>query len=242
MPQIEDISESVDIEGSPPVEGYRALSVSAMVALVLGLFSGIAVFSPLLGIVPLVAMTIGGYSLWRISANSDRLSGRWMALAPFVLGPLFLGWGLSREFSRRERLFGYSREFAEDCFEIMNRKEAYLAHQLKVSGQKRLDMNLNMEIAYKRNEPAGNELKLYLEGSPVKEILEAAPNVKFQFEEFCHHRHEGFIDTLTLQYTYVTPTSSKTRFWIVVQRTYDIYENRIDWQVMNISLQKPHGG
>lgn len=241
MPQIEAFSETAEIDGLPPVEGYRSISVIAMGALGLGLLSGIAVFSPLLGIVPLIAMSLGGYALWQISANSDRLSGRWMALAPFILAPLFLGWGLSREFYRRERLFTLAREFADDSLDILNRKESYLAHQLKIPKKQRLDLNVNMEVAYKNNETATSDLKMFRENSPTKEILEAAPNVQFHFEEYGRHIQTGFTDTVSLQYTYQTPLASKTRFWITVQRTFDAYTDWPDWQIMEISLQKPRG-
>ena len=89
-------------DGPLPIQEYRAVSVWAMAALGLGLLSGISVFSPLLGIVPLVALVIGGYALRQV--NREGLAGRWMAVAPLVLAPLFLGWGCSREFSRREIL------------------------------------------------------------------------------------------------------------------------------------------
>jgi len=123
MPQIEALPETVDIDGVPPVEGYRALSLWAMAALALGLLSGIAVFSPLLGIFPLAAIGVAGYALWRISVYSDRLAGRWMAIVPLILAPFFLGWGLSRDFSRREVLYGLAREFADDWLSLLKRTQ-----------------------------------------------------------------------------------------------------------------------
>ena len=239
MPPIEALPEPAEIDGLPPIEGYRAISILAMVALGLGLLSGIAVFSPLLAIVPLVAMAIRGASLWSISANSERLSGRWMAIVPFILGPLFLGWGLSREFSRRESLYDHAREFADDWLAILNRKETYLAHQLKVPSKQRMDLNLNMEVAYKGNEMATNEHRMFLVNSPVKEIVAAAPNNQFQFEEFFSHKHSGFLDTITMQYVLETPHSGKTRFWISVQRSFSIYADKSDWQLVDVSTNRP---
>ena len=242
MPQIEALSESVEIDELPPVEGYRALSLWAMAALALGLLSGIAVFSPILGIFSLAAIGVACYALWRISVNSDRLSGRWMAIVPLILAPFFLGWGVSRDFSRREVLYGHAREFADDWVSILSRKEKYLAHQLKVSSTQRLDLYLNMEVAYQANEAATNDFKTFVDNSPVREILAAAPDIHFHFVEFISHKRSGFNDTIVMQYVYETGSSGKTPVWITAQRTFSIYTGRSNWQIMGITTQKPFGG
>ncbi|MFN0019750.1 MAG: hypothetical protein ACKVP0_15955 [Pirellulaceae bacterium] len=241
MPQIEALSESVDIDGVPPVEGYRALSLWAMAALALGLLSGIAVFSPLLGIFPLAAIGVASYALWRINVYSDRLAGRWMAIIPLFLAPFFLGWGLSRDFSRREVLYGHAREFADDWVSLLSRKEKYLAHQLKVSSTQRIDLYLNMEVAYQGNEAATSDFKMFVEGSPIREILAAAPDVHFHFVDFHSHKRSGFTDTIVMRYSYDTASSTKTQVWITAQRKYSIYTGRSNWQIMEISTQRPYG-
>lgn len=241
MSQIEALPESAAIDGPLPVPEYRAISLWAMLALVLGLLSPVAVLSPILGIVPLVAIAIGCYALRRIHVNSDRLSGRWLAVAPLILAPLFLGWGFSREFSRRERFFTHAREFADDWLSILNRNEPYFAHQLWVQKKHRLDPHMNFEVAYQADESATNQFKMFMGTSPAKEILAAAPNAKFQFEEFLRHRQSGLTDVVTLQYTYDTPTAGKARFWITVKRDFSNYTGRADWQITDFSVQKPRG-
>jgi hypothetical protein len=240
MSQIEALSEPTEIDGPLPVEDYRAISPLAITALGLGLLSVIAIFSPLLGFIPLAAMALGCYALRQISVDSERLSGRWMAVASLVLAPLFLGWGMSREFSRREQVYRHAREFADDWLGILNRKETYLAHQLKVPSKKRLDLHLNLEVAYQANETTTMDLNGFLGVSPVKEILAAAPNVRFQFEEFSYHNHSGLTDIVVMQYIYETPSSGKKRFWITAERTYSNYTGRSDWRISETSIYKPH--
>ena len=240
MSQIEALSQPTEIDGQPPVEGYRGISLLAMTALGLGLLSGVVVFSPLLGFIPLAAMAIGGFAIRQISVDSERLSGRWMAVAPFLLAPLFLGWGISREISRREEVYACAREFADDWLDLLNRKETFLAHQLKVPSKQRLDLHLNMEVAYQTNETATSELKTFLESSPTKEILAAAPKARFHFEEFTSHQHHGFTDVVSMQYTYEGPATPKIRFWITTRRTYSNYTGRSDWEITNIARYKSH--
>ena len=228
-------------DGPLPIQEYRAVSVWAMAALGLGLLSGISVFSPLLGIVPLVALVIGGYALRQV--NREGLAGRWMAVAPLVLAPLFLGWGCSREFSRREIFVAHAREFADDCLSILNRNEPYFAHQMMIDKKQRLDPHMNFEVAYQGNERATEEYQRFIANSPFKDILLAAPHVKFQFEDHLLHKHyDDLTDVVTLQYTYQTPGAGKERFWITVRRTYSNYTGQADWRLSDASVTKPREG
>lgn len=234
--------ESETIEGPMPIKEYRALSVLAMIAMGLGLLSGISAFAPVLCIFGIVAMAFGGFALWHIHANSDRLAGRWMAAVPLVLAPLFMGWGFSREFSRREIFFRHAREFGDDFLAILNRNEPYIAHQLKVDKKHRLDPHMNFQVAYQGDEMATKEFDRFIGNSPSKEIMAAAPKVKFQFEEFTRYRHAGLTDGVSLQYTYEIPGEGKTRFWMSLKREYSNYIGRADWQLTDITLVKPRGG
>jgi hypothetical protein len=241
MSQAETLPKEETIEGPMPIKEYRALSVLAMVALALGVLSAVAVFAPILSIFALVAVAVGSYSLWHIHVNSDRLSGRWMAIAPLILAPLFLGWGFSREFSRRALFVTHAREFTDDFLTILNQNEPYFAHQLKVEKKNRLDPHMNFEVAYQGDEVATGEYQRFVGSSPSKEIMAAAPNVKFQYEGYVRHRHAGLTDGVSVQYTYETPTSGKTRFWVTVKREFSNYTGKADWQVIDVSIVKPRG-
>ena len=79
-------------------------------------------------------------------------------------------------------------------------------------------------------------MKMFLDSSPSKEIMAAAPDVKFHFEDFVTHRHAGLTDVATLQYTYESPRSEKTRFWINLRRDFNNYTGRADWQVIDVTV------
>src|SRR6185436_9109959 len=207
MSQTEALPKAETIEGPMPIKEYRALSVLAMLALALGLLSGVAVFAPILSAFALVALAVGSYALWHIHVNSDRLSGRWMAVAPLILAPLFLGWGFSREFSRRELFVGHAREFTDDFLTILNSNEPYFAHQLKVEKKHRLDPHMKFDAAYQGDVVGTGE-----------------------YERCGRHRHAGLTDGVAVQYTYETPTSGKPRFWSTVKREFSNYTGRADWQ------------
>jgi len=76
------------------VPGYRPVSVLAVVALIAGILSATAVFSPALLLVPLIASALSVVALKDVSARGDgddraeggdRKTGRWWALAGLAL-------------------------------------------------------------------------------------------------------------------------------------------------------------
>lgn len=239
MSQTEVLPDTAAFDGPQPMKEYRAVSVWAMAALGLGLLSGLSVISPVLGIVPLVALVIGALALRQV--NKEGLAGRWMALVPLVLAPLFLGWGCSREFSRREIFVGHAREFTDDCLSILNRNEPYFAHQMMLDKKERLDPHMNFQVAYQKNERATEDFQRFTGTSPFKDIMAAAPHVKFQYEDYLNHKHHDLSDVVTLQYTYEIPGEEKRRFWITVRRTFSIYTGRADWRMADSSMTKPRG-
>lgn len=86
-----DLTEAAD--GSDVVPGYRPVSVIAVFALLAGILSGVAVFSPALLVIPLIASALSVLALGDVSARGDgdagvggdRKTGRWWALAGLAL-------------------------------------------------------------------------------------------------------------------------------------------------------------
>jgi hypothetical protein len=87
-----DLPDAAD--GTDVVPGYRPVSVLAVVALIAGILSATAVFSPALLLVPLIASALSVLALKDVSASGDgddraeggdRKTGRWWALAGLAL-------------------------------------------------------------------------------------------------------------------------------------------------------------
>lgn len=87
-----DLPDAAD--GSDVVPGYRPVSVLAVIALLAGILSGVAVFAPALLVVPLIASALAVVALRDVSPRGDgderaeggdRKAGRWWALAGLAL-------------------------------------------------------------------------------------------------------------------------------------------------------------
>ena len=93
-----DLSDAAD--GSDVVPGYRPVSVLAVFALLAGMLSATAVFSPALLLVPLIASALSVVALKDVSPRGDgdergevedRKTGRWWALAGLAMA---VGFGM----------------------------------------------------------------------------------------------------------------------------------------------------
>src|SRR5690606_36495557 len=112
---------SIDVHSAPLtddreyLESYRALSSSAVASSVLG-FLGIAnllsyEYGVALGILPLLALMLGGRAFWVIHRYPEEFTGKWFALAGMAMGALFLtvGWGTAGYVYATEVPEGYTR-------------------------------------------------------------------------------------------------------------------------------------
>src|SRR6476646_8224154 len=65
--------------------GYRTLSVLAIIGLVIGIISWVALFHPLLIVVPLVGIGVSILALRQISTNPSVIAGHGVALVGLAL-------------------------------------------------------------------------------------------------------------------------------------------------------------
>ena len=110
-------------------DGYRRLSRLAIWSIPLGFASALALISPLLWFVPVVAVVFALGGLWAIS-RADDTTGRRLALVGLATAVLFGTWGMSWTISRHVRLNRHAREYASEWFVMMQNQEYMKAHQL----------------------------------------------------------------------------------------------------------------
>jgi len=129
------------------VEGYRRLSQLAVWSVPLGFLSALAMVSPLLWFVPLVAVTFALGGLRQISRSND-LTGRRLALLGLGLAVLFGTWGMTWTLSRQSVINRQSREHASQWLDLMRNREYMQAHQLTLGFFKRTPVGTSLEEHY----------------------------------------------------------------------------------------------
>ncbi|NOY28620.1 MAG: DUF4190 domain-containing protein [Planctomycetes bacterium] len=112
---------------------YQSLSTSAVVALVLGLLSPIAFFSPLLAVVPGFVFAVALWALARIKGSEGRLLGTRLAYCGLVLAIVFGVASVTRTQIRVEILRRQANEIAEQWLSMLARGQAEEALGLMTS-------------------------------------------------------------------------------------------------------------
>src|SRR5271157_5065738 len=120
------------------VVGYRALSSLAVVGLLAGLLSPLAMLDPLLWMVPLAAVILSGLALRWIAVRSPELVGRPAALAGLMLGAAFLVAAPVDVLVYRYFLRQQAREFAGMWIDAVRQGAVYQAHYLTFDPRRRL--------------------------------------------------------------------------------------------------------
>lgn len=226
-----------------PVESpelvYRALSPKSIFTLLLGLASAVALISPLLGIVGIVTVILGLVALRQISLESDRYSGRLLAVAGISLALFFVSWSVVRDFSRRAILQREAQEFADDYLTIVGKKDAYRAHQLHLTHLRRLDPTVSLKEMYASNEEVKGQFETFSKGQPLAMFLDPKKQVSFQQEGVEGSVRYGLDEVVTFRYRYHLSTGESKPFWLVVRRSYSNLTGQADWNVQQMELHLP---
>jgi len=133
----------------PDIGDYRAVSRLAVAALMLGLASVLALITPVLWFLPVLASVLGFAALVRIKQNAATLIGRKAALIAIALGVTFAVAAPARAISRGVWLGARARSFAEVWLDFLRGGQPYHAHQLTQSTDERLPLDEDLPSKYK---------------------------------------------------------------------------------------------
>ncbi len=222
----------------PTVAEYRTLSLPALVALLLGLASPVALANPVLAIVPLSAIVMAVLALRSIAVAPRPTTGKRLAVAGLCLATLFLGWGMGRHFHHQMHVRTVAREFADDWLRVLANGDLPRAYQLHVAREFRQDpRSIKRRMTMVKDEPDVS-LSGFFDDPAVNKFLAAGKDVRFQFEEVALQSRDGLADELILKYTFDT-AEAKVPLWITVRRTFSNVHRSADWEVYTASQNPP---
>lgn len=131
---------------------YRAISLPAIIAALLGGLSVLSIWSPLFGAFGLLAIICGVFALRAIASRPQSLTGRAAALFGMALGLAFLIVPAAQLLSRDYQLRSQGERYASEWLALVRSGQLPLAHQLTLQPVHR--------------EPRGTDLRRYYQGSP----------------------------------------------------------------------------
>lgn len=233
MPMPESTSsESVRFSGPEEEQlvRYRAVSKSAVAALLLGLASVLMLINPLMILVPVIGVVCAIVALRTIRANPGEWIGKTPAIIGLVLALFFMGWGLGWSMTRPARIASHAQALADDWLKLVARRQLYAAHQLRQPAEERVPITGRFDDFY-RGQP--DLLRSFNEfsGDPLVEaIYEAGPDEVPEFVEIAERNSSGLDDSITFRYRLPAKGEADGRtFLLTIRRR--VVEDGVQWEV-----------
>jgi hypothetical protein len=224
-----------------PLAQYHSVSRMAVVAAGLGLASAVTLASPLLAPLAVAAVITGGLALRAIAASGGQLAGRAIATFGICLASLFLGWGITRDFSRQATLESHARHLAETWLELIHVGKLKEALQFRRPPTSRLSSPEALAEYYEKDAQAVKDLQQFASQPMVKDLLAQGSRADIRYEGIVSATREGFNDRLILKYSYQKPAEQGERqpVWIHLSRRVDVSTKNPEWELLTGDTNPP---
>ncbi len=156
---------------------YRPISILAMGALTCGVLSITAFAYPLLWIVPLVGVTIGAISLWRVDHAEQPLLGRSMALAGLILSVTFGVAAPAQRVTHDYWIGARARRLAEQFFGLVQTDPTH-AYRLMFRSQHKGPPE--RPVNGQAPEKPRSDLEVFLSENPIADLIKLGRNLRYE--------------------------------------------------------------
>jgi hypothetical protein len=151
--------------------GYQAVSGLAVLGLLFGLLSPLALLAPAFWLAPLVGIALGLMALARIAQEAPALIGRKAALAGLLLSVVFAAAAPTQWFTYRWLVRREAGVFAMAWFDMLRQREPHKAHQLTDYPTSRRPLDDSLWDYYTNDWPLCQEIRGYVEQPLVRTLL-----------------------------------------------------------------------
>lgn len=223
---------------------YRELSRLAVVGLVLGLFSILALFTSILWVVPVVAIAINLVAWYQIS-RSETLTGKSLAVVGLALAALFFGGSVTQTTLQKRWLVRDSRQMAQGWLELILEKKFLQAHQLTVHPDGRQPPTASLAAYYTKDETTQEALHGFETGPAIRaiEFWDGGPLEARFVRDGVTSVYEG-VDYARHLFQVVEKETGQPLWDVeVTMKRYPPggnYPNQFVWTADSISLEKTH--
>ncbi|MCP3690905.1 MAG: DUF4190 domain-containing protein [Planctomycetaceae bacterium] len=152
--------------------GYRAVSRSAVLALLLGVSSMLAPVYIVFWIFPLATITVAILALRGINRIESNLTGRGLAVTGLLLALLFGSMAPARHYMRKTAVNQQAEQFAMRWFTLLQKGSIYTAHQLLMDPKRRLSTSLIPLEEYQNDVKLKDMIEQFVSDEPIKTLVE----------------------------------------------------------------------
>lgn len=231
-------------ESNQELEGYRTLSRSALIALLIGLVSLVAVFTPVLALLPAIGIVFAILAFYQIERSKGQLGGTVVASLGLLLCATFLGWSVTANLTRQAELVRRATQLSEDFLSLIARGDKEKAHQLMMPPIGRVNNVRQIEQYYKEDSEGKAALAAAFSEKPLSDLVAWAGKYQFKLDSVVEVQQEGVADAVTLDFALTgegVPAGQKIR---ITQRRIagvlqpDGHVTSATWQVETVLSNK----
>jgi len=215
---------------------YRAVSPLAIVALVVGLLSALALAAPVLWIVPLLGLLISSAALLSLQEGSG-LVGRPAALAGLAFS-IFFGTAAPTAWLAADwRLDRDAQAFGLAWFDFLARGETHRAHQLGVRPTARRPLNDAEQLwaEYRRPGELHDELEVFVARPLIKKLVSLDAQAVVRHVATRDALHEDQRDTIRQLYAVSRSADDQQPLYVelVLERSPSPTTKQPTWRIVN---------
>ncbi len=235
QPQSDDYDLS-DYDPDEELQFRQPPQVLAIVTLILGCLSFLAMFSTTFWIFPIVTIALGAGSLISLARNPTKI-GRKAALIGLMFAVFFGTCAVSRYFSRQQWLCRHACQNAEIWFQTVKENRLRDAHQLHLHASQRAAEGVSMDDYYQNEEYAQSDYDTFFSDPPMDEFVKVAPQATFEFVQLDGYYPNRYKDDVVVRYVAQYELEGKPRqmeISLVMRRNVHTTTGESGWSVHRV--------
>lgn len=216
---------------------YRALSASAIVTLLLGIASILALYHPAMWCIPAAALLTAVLALWATSATGPDLAGRPAVVWGLALALLFGSWAPAAYYLERRHLQTQAREFHECWLQLILQGERQDAFDWTLPADRRqAPPPQEQSVAGPSAAPPATADSYFRQGTP-RVVAELAGRASWRF--VCTLQVDKALRTSTIAQQFELTDKRQSRKVAVVVTSTREYTERTrfaQWQIRDLTM------
>ncbi len=214
---------------------YRSVSRLAIVALLLGLASGLSMLHPILFVVPVVAIPTGLAALRHLRQRQDVIIGGPLAIVGLCLALLFGALGSTDLLISRVILTRQARALADSWCALLQQGATRQAHQWTLASSGRRAPGIPLDDVYVEGSDNLVDFEAFLNTPMTARMVKAGQAGQVRYRGLEGVDQDPQSQLFRLRYDFASSDQKAQRCIIMVRRSVDPDTFRVSWRIQSIA-------
>ncbi len=217
---------------------YRPLSKAALLSLLMGVLSSVAVFHPVLWVVPLLGLAISLGAIWKFTQHGSEFTGRQMAIAGLLLAIVFGTAAPAKWYTSRQLIVRQSQAFADRWIELVRSGELEFASDFKMTPGFRRLAGMTLDGWYKIAPDAKDAHEMFADDNSVIRLSRMGKAGTVQFVKVLAVIRKNHSDVVRLEYEVSPDATDPFGLVIAVERAINLEQSEDpQWVIRDHGIQ-----